>query len=218
MLSVHRAHGWALSWAGPELGIRSCRLPLDLLRDMAWEPRALGRGRGPALLLGGCLHSPLCVSPVPAPSVQWPPPSPSLRPALILGFLTPTPLHSVPRGPSWKGAPSPPEKAGGSRACGGGPGCPAVCVSQLESACSGSVCWGSAIPPLPQRTCEEVSAAPPGVATGVSILLRLTRVVADVGGSVLVHGESWAIAGDRSLPTPPHPRPVPPHGKERGRE
>lgn len=44
MLSVHRAHGWALSWAGPELGIRSCRLPLDLLRDMAWEPRALGRG------------------------------------------------------------------------------------------------------------------------------------------------------------------------------
>lgn len=178
---------------------------------MAWEPRALGRGRGPALLLGGCLHSPLCVSPVPAPSVQWPPPSPSLRPALIWGFLTPTPLHSVPRGPSWKGIPplrGRQEAAGLTDGALGALLC--VCHSWNLPARAPS-CRGSAIPPLPQRTCEEVFAAPPGVAMGVSILLRVTRVVADVGGSVLVHGESWAIAGDRSLPTPPH-------GKERGRE
>lgn len=76
--------------------------------------------------------------------------------------------------------------------------------------------WGSAIPPLPQRACEEVSSGPLGVATSVSILLRLTRVVADVGGSVLVHGESWAVTGDRLPPTPPHPRPVPPHGTGTG--
>ena len=62
-----------------------------------------------------------CVSPVPAPSVQRPPPSPSLPPALSLGFLTPTPLHSFSHGPGWKGAPSPPGKAGGGRACGRGP-------------------------------------------------------------------------------------------------
>lgn len=51
----------------------------------------------------------------------------------------------------------------------------------------------------------------PAVATGASALLRLTRVVADLGGSVLVHGESWGLAGDR--PQRPHP----PWDRERAR-
>ena len=126
---------------GAELGVSSCPSPHSLPHDVAWEPRALAGGRcaaspgavytrssaarGPSaltpLLPGGRLHLLHCVSPVPAPSVQRPPPSPSLPPALSLGFLTPTPLHSFSHGPGWKGAPSPPGKAGGGRACGRGP-------------------------------------------------------------------------------------------------
>lgn len=44
------------------------------------------------------------------------------------GLPHPHPSAFRPRGPGWKGTPSPPGKAGGSRACGRGPGCPAVCV------------------------------------------------------------------------------------------
>ena len=182
-----------------------------------------------------------CVSPVPAPSVQRPPPSPSLPPALSLGFLTPTPLHSFSRGPGWKGAPSPPGKAGGGRACGRGPWvtccvcghrcdhrgvsvCVCVCVCVCHSCdlpAQAPSSRGSAILPVPQWAGEQVSAGPPGVATGASALRRLMHVVAGVGGSVLVHGESQGLAGDRWQP--PHPLGTgtgrdPPQPKERGRE
>ena len=48
-----------------------------------------------------------------------------------------------------------------------------------------------------------MSAGPPGVATGASALRRLMHVVAGVGVSVLVHGESQGLAGDRWRPPIP---------------
>ena len=52
-------------------------------------------------------------------------------PALSLGFLTPTPLHSFSHSPGWKAAPSPPGKAGGGRACGLGPWVPCCVCGHL---------------------------------------------------------------------------------------
>lgn len=104
-LSVYGAHGWALSWASAPARCHTACWTIWPGSPGPW------RGAG-ALPPGGRLHpSPAARGPSTLAPLREPRPgtlcpaaaSPSLPPALSLGFLTPTPLHSASRGPGWEG-------------------------------------------------------------------------------------------------------------------